>query len=90
MMWAKLFVSVFIMSETGSVATTAFSVELEMSHCQRILPEFNRKHELQRYNLRATIDVKGYCEPLRVVRRAPNDVPPQALNMLNGFLQGLQ
>jgi hypothetical protein len=84
-MYAKLFVSVFVMSDTGSVATTAFTTDLPMQQCQAISKQdLNRKQDLLLQGHNATIIVKSYCEPMRGM------VPPPVAGMIENFIGGLR
>jgi len=91
-MFAKLFVSVFVMSDTGSVATTAFTTDLPMAQCQDISKsDLNHKRDIQLQNHTATIIIKSYCEPMRgFTGPVAQGIPPPVAGMLKGFFGELR
>lgn len=84
--FAKLFVSVVAMSDTGSISTSAFATELPMEVCQVLAHEFNSKQELQLQGHNATLAVKSFCEPIGDPLVGGRVLPPPIQGMLNGFL----
>jgi hypothetical protein len=89
---AKLFVSVIALTDTGSVATTAFVTDMSMTQCQMLSKqEFNKKADVNIQGRIVSISVRSFCFPMEgqpMVRG--NEMPPAIAGIIEGFLGNLR
>jgi hypothetical protein len=86
----KLFVTVLVMSSTGSVSQNAFSTDYDDPiACQRMAKEINGTTEVEFNGAKAKVWAKAACDT-RQQGVASNQMPPPVAQFFNGMSQFLQ
>lgn len=83
---AKLMISVFMISDTGSLATSNFATDFPAHQCDQLAKEFADKKTFAEQGHNVTVVVKAICVPIEgapVARRS--GPPPEMMGLLQMF-----
>lgn len=87
----KIFATILMVSDTGSVATSIFSTDIQNGQlCNAIKRDFFTNDSIQDVGgHKITIKVKSQCIYMGGPEANMNTIPPQITGMVRGFFNGL-